>query len=577
MWYGVSAASAVDDLLSNSVSILRVLRVLAVVALVLALQGPSAGAAVDQEASFQDNALAMNPATLGPTLKTLRSLGVDRLVVSVNWYKLAPASSSRRRPPGFDGTDPADYPASNWAYYDRIVEQAKVAGLSVNFTVMGGAPLWAVGRAPAPSMRSVWYPSAREFGAFVHALGERYSGHYTPPGASGPLPRVSYWSIWNEPNVGSSSLSPQVVNGVEVAPALYRALLDAAWSALLSTGHGPNTDTILVGQTASTGHLDPGLELGMQPLRFIRALYCLSSSYRPLRGAAAQQRRCPTTAAGSEGFPAQHPALFRATGWAHHPYYLGDTAPTTPAPAIGPDWVTFANLPKLEGALDGIQRVYGSSRRLPIYLTEYGIETNPPRADVGISPTLQATYLNEAEYIAWRDPRVRTLSQYLLQDAAPLGHATVSSFATGLIYTDGSRKPSYAAYRLPIWLPATGGHRGQALEVWGCVRPAKRYAGRTVPPVQIQLDGRTVSSVPISNREGYFDVRVGFPHGGTVRLAWPTPGGPTIYSRDVSVTEDSAATASPLAPIGVAAVLVLLVGGYVIVRRVPRARPETDR
>jgi hypothetical protein len=568
---------AVDDLLSNSaVSFVRALRVLAVAALALVLLAPHARAASDQQASFQDNALTMNPTTLAPTLQTLRSLGVDRLVVSVNWYKVAPASSSRQEPLGFDGANPAAYPASGWAPYDNIVKQARAAGLSLNFTVMGGAPLWAVGRAPAPSMRSVWYPSAGEFGDFVHALGERYSGRYIPSGSSRPLPRVSYWSIWNEPNVGSSSLSPQAVNGIEVGPALYRSLLDAAWSALLSTGHGPRTDTIIVGQTASTGHLDPGLTLGMQPLRFLRALYCVDSSYRPLVGRAAQQRRCPATAAGSKRFAVQHPALFKATGWGHHPYYLGDNAPTVPVPALGPDWVTFANLGKLEGALDRIQRVYGSSRRLPLYLTEYGVETDPPRADVGVSPALQAAYLNEAEYIAWRNPRVRTLSQYLLQDAAPLGHATVSSFATGLIYTDGVHKPSYAAYRLPIWLPATSGNSGNGLEVWGCVRPAKRYA--TVPPVEIQLDGKTVQSVPITDPEGYFDVRLSFKHGGTVRLAWPTPGGPTIYSRDVPLTAQSSASASLLGPIGLAAAVVLLVvGGYVLVRKAPRVRQGTPR
>jgi hypothetical protein len=547
-----------------------------VLELALGLPAQNAPAAVDQEASFQSNALTMNPATLAPTLQTLQSLGVDRLVVSVNWYEVAPAPNSRRVPPGFDGANPADYPASGWAPYDRIVEQAKAAGLSLNFTVMGGAPLWAVGVAPAPSMLSVWYPSAREFGLFVRALGERYSGRYTPLGSTRPLPAVRYWSIWNEPNVGSSSLSPQALNGIEVAPALYRSMLDAAWSSLLSTGHGPTTDTILVGQTASTGHLDPGLNLGMQPLRFLSALYCVNSSYQPLLGAAAQQRRCPTTAAGSKRFAAQHPALFQATGWGHHPYYLGDNAPNAAVPALGPEWVTFANLPKLEATLDRVQRLYGSSRRFPIYLTEYGIETNPPRPDVGISPPLQATYLNEAEYIAWRDPRVRTLSQYLLQDAPPLGDSTVSSFATGLIYTDGVHKPSYAAYRLPIWLPASEGHRGQALEVWGCVRPAKRYAVRAVPSVQIQLDGKTVRSVPIDNREGYFDVPVRFPHGGTVRLAWPTPGGPMVYSRTVAMTVDSPAATSPAVPIGVAAVFLLL-GGYALVRWLPRGRPETDR
>ena len=60
-----------------------------------------------------------------------------------------------------------------------------------------------------------------------------------------------------------SSLSPQTVNGVEVGPRLYRGLLDAAYGALRASGHGG--DTILIGELASTGHADPGSELGMEP------------------------------------------------------------------------------------------------------------------------------------------------------------------------------------------------------------------------------------------------------------------------------------------------------------------------
>jgi hypothetical protein len=539
--------------------------------LFLALPAGRAAAASDQAASFQDNHLLLsNPATLSQTLETLKLLGVDRLVVSVDWNALAPDASSRRPPAGFNGANPADYAPGAWTPLDTIAVRAAAFGLRVHFNVTGGAPLWGDKRAPGPSMVRVWYPSAAGFGAFVHAVGERYSGHYTPPGASAPLPAVRYWSIWNEPNVGSSSLSPQTVNGIEVGPALYRGLLDAAWGALLATGHSPATDTILVGQMASTGHLDPGFEFGMQPLRFLRALYCVDSSYQLLRGAAAAERQCPATAAGTKRFPAQHPALFQASGWGHHPYWLQGGAPSMPPPAIGPDWVTFSVLSKLETALDRIQRLYGSDRRFAIYLTEYGIETNPPRPDFTTSPALQATYLNQAEYIAWRDPRMKTLSQYQLQDAPPLHPGTVSSFASGLIFTNGIPKPSYAAYRLPLWLPVLDAQRGQSLEVWGCVRPAKRYPKQSVPPVQIQLDGQTLRRVPITNPEGYFDVRVIFPRSGTVTLAWRVPGGSTIYSRAVAIREATAGGSSALAPVGAVAV-VLLLGGYLLLRRRGRA------
>ncbi len=74
----------------------------------------------------------------------------------------------------------------------------------------------------------------------------------------------------------------------------------------------------------------------------------------------------------------------------------------------------------------------------------------------------QASYLNHAEYIAARNPRVKALSQFLLVDGGdPVG----LTFQSGLLTVAGKKKPSYAAYRLPIWVT---GRR-----VWGVVRPAK--------------------------------------------------------------------------------------------------------
>jgi hypothetical protein len=504
--------------------------------LVLLLPVGRAWASGSQQTMIQDNQLLLrNPAHLNQTLQTLSSLGVQRLRITVEWNLIAPDGGSTQMPAGFNGADPADYSQAAWTPYDAIVKAAARYGLGVNFNVTGGDPLWAQANpSPDPSLAPVWYPSASAYGAFVTALGVRYSGSYTPPGASAPLPRVSYWSVWNEPNVGSSSLSPQTVNGVEVGPMIYRGLVNAAWNALHATGHG--RDTILIGELASTGHADPGSYLGMEPLRFVRALYCVDSGFRELRGPAAAARGCPTTAAGSAQFRAQNPALFQATGWSHHPYHL-NAAPNVPSSSAYPDWVTLADLPKLESALDRAQRVYGSHKRFPIYLTEYGFDTNPPQSGNSVSLATQAAYLNQAEYIAWRDPRVQTMTQYLLRDE-PLGYGAVfTAYASGLEFLNGKPKPSFAAYRLPIWMPTVRARRGKALEVWGCVRPAKRYPGREAGPVSIQLNGRTVRTVTITNPEGYFDVHVTFPGSGTVRLAWTYPHGARVYSRSVNVTE----------------------------------------
>jgi hypothetical protein len=274
---------------------------------VLILCAPALGSS-GQEATFQDDtSLKGQPAQ---TLATLATLGVDRVRVFIAWSSIAPAANSRHRPSRFNASDPAAYPNAGWAPYDAILEDARAQGIGVDFDLAGSVPLWATQRAPNALLAHQWEPSASEFRAFATAVGRRYSGAYRPSGSSSPLPRVTYWSIWNEPNVGTS-LSPQTTQGgrLEVSPRYYRALLGAGWSALGATGHAH--DTILIGELAPRGHDNPGTLLGTAPLRFLRALYCVDATYHPLRGSAAATRGCPTSAAGSRAFRPQTPACSR--------------------------------------------------------------------------------------------------------------------------------------------------------------------------------------------------------------------------------------------------------------------------
>jgi hypothetical protein len=152
-----------------------------------------------------------------------------------------------------------------------------------------------------------------------------------------------------------------------------------------------------------------------------------------------------------------------------------------------------------------------------------------------------AYYLNWAEYLSWRDPRIVSWDQYLLVD--PPGSAP-SKFVTGLELADGTRKPTHGAWRMPIYVPVTHESSGKRLEVWGCARPARYAQLQTGVPQRVRIQLRpapggafkTVSTVPITSPDCYFDTDVAFPSGGAVRLAWAYPHGPTIYSREVQVT-----------------------------------------
>jgi hypothetical protein len=483
----------------------------------------------------------------GPTLDELKRLGVDDVKVFVPWGELAPNALSRAAPAHFDATSPGAYLPAAWAPYDALVEAAKTRGIGVDLALEGPAPLWATAPGVPPKTASsflgAWKPSATAYGAFVTAVADRYSGNYKPAGQSSPLPRVDFWSIWNEPNYGQQ-LAPQAIDdsSVEVSPVYYRALLNAAWTALAHTGHGH--DTILIGELAPRGQttpadLYPGDFSGMVPLRFIRALYCVDQKLKPLQGDDAAARGCPTTADASKSFAADNPGLFHASGFAFHPYPQG-FAPNVRTPDE-PDYADLPQVPELERTLDGAITAYGSTTRFPLYDTEFGYQTNPPETITrAINPKLAAAYANQAEYMSWRNPRIVSWDQYLLTDPAP----GPGSFDTGLEYYNGTKKALYNAFRLPLFLPVTKTSKGHALEVWGCVRPAHYLIGHSPAP-QVALiqfkpttgaEFRTVERVTLTDPYGYFDVRATFPSSGLVRIAWSHPHSAQVRSRTVPIT-----------------------------------------
>jgi hypothetical protein len=518
-----------------------------VIAASLFAAAPTARASPGQVSIIQDNThLLSDPAR---TLSTFRALGAQMVRVIVGWAQIAPDPTAKSAPAGFDASDPAAYPPAKWAPYDRIVRLARADGLEVDVTLSGGAPRWAEGPGiPSAALDNrywAWRPSAPAFGQFAHAVGERYSGSYVAGGDGSPLPRANFWAIWNEPNFGED-LGPQATDGstVSVAPAMYRSLVDQAWDALRATGH--SGDTVLIGEVAPHGLSGPATRSHPQglpgdfgqtkPLQFIRTLYCVDSGYRELRGATARAVGCPTTAAASRRFRAQNPALFDATGFADHPYL--ENEPPNLEQSTDPDIATLPRLPNLELELDRLQRLYGSPRRPPIYDTEFGYITNPPNRGSDVTPATAAYYLDWAEYLSWKQPRVATTMQYLLYDPSSAGGIPGDGgFSSGLLFSSGRQKPAYAAYRLPLYLPVTSTQRGRTLEVWGCVRPARYAIPDTGQPQTAQIQFapsssgpfRTVATETIADPDNcYFDVRVRFPGSGVVRLAYTYPPGSSL-------------------------------------------------
>jgi hypothetical protein len=474
------------------------------------------------------------PQHMVSTLQTLHSLGVDVVKVSLVWQLIAPSQASNRRP-SFNAADPAAYPPQAWSRWDLLVETAHQLGMKVYFLMIGPSPHWAVPKAnrhQGPFLG--WAPRPSEYRAFVDAAGRRYSGSFIDPDNHQVIPRVSYWGIWNEPNE-LSWLTPwyrklSSRQNELTQPALYRGLVDAAWSGLRASGH--SGDTIMVGETANRGLLDPE--------RFVRALYCVGPNLQPLRGTPAATFGCPVSGARA-AFAAAHPGLFRSA-FAHHPYGF-QTPPNRPAPA--PTFVTLANLPSFERMLNRIFGAYGRRRAggVPLYLTEWGYKTNPPNPYVPTSPTAQAAWINQGEYMTWREPYVHGVTQFLLVDSPPLPHARKNSalfwstFQTGLEFVNGKPKPSFAAYQIPIWLPNT--HHGSNLAVWGQLRVAD-HSSTQAGELQFETPGSStwepLASVSTNSPEGFISTHVTIPSAGTLRLTWTAPDGTVFASRWVSIS-----------------------------------------
>ena len=523
------------------------LRLLAL-ALVAAAFPASAFGRANQEMLLQDDPRVVHPRSeeaLRATLTEIRALGTDRVRVTVLWNLIAPNPRSERRPSfgELGATDPRSYPPGVWDRYDRIVRMAHDLDLGVLFTVSGPGPAWADGTRRGRA--GIRRPDAAAFGDFIEAVGRRYSGSWPDPEAPPTqqqephLPRVDHWSLYNEPNF-PGWLMPQFSGRRPVSPHLYRGLVDAAWRGLEKSGH--RGDTILLGETARFADPPRGSRIASNSvaptLTFVRELYCLSSRYRPLRGRAARSRGCPATAGGRRRFRADHPGLFKAPGWAHHPYTL-TREPTWRGHGRTDTVIGVIN--RLGRTLDRSRRAWRSFPRLPLWITEYGYET-PPDPFRAVSFARQAGWMSWGEFVAFRNPRVASFAQFLLRDDAPVAGRPQRSrsrwvtWQSGLRTSTGGPKPALAEFRVPIYVtPARP--RGRTVRVFGAFRPADDSAQ---VPAQIEFRGRAgwqvLRSLTAQGPRAYVNARVRVPGRGRVRITYLAPGaGERVASRGVTV------------------------------------------
>jgi hypothetical protein len=431
---------------------------------------PAASASRSQTTLFDlgGGALDVSKEGRAASLDELKSFGVDTVRVIVAWRQLAPQPDSATKP-SFDAADPNAYP-QQWDALDDLVRGVKARGMNVLLTPSGPTPDWA-----SAGHDGVTNPSAFDFQQFVQALGTRYSGTFTPPPPVQPtdppstvLPRVDLWSIYNEPNL-ALFLKPQLRHGKSVAAKIYRNLFIGAQKGLAASGHA--NDTVLIGETSP----GPGRK-GTDPITFMRGVFCLNAMFKRKGGC----------------------APIDADGWAQHPYDPFDA----PFDVGHHNLINLATIDELTKALNKARAAGAVTKRLPIYVTEFGIESVPD-LKYGVSQLRQAEYLSISEYLMYRNRRIRSYGQYLLQDDK--GNAQVN-FQTGLRDANGHKKVAYNSFSIALVAQRPDPKR-KKVTIWGHVRPkGGPYS------VAVKANGNTIRTIG-TNAAGYFQFRTTFHQG----------------------------------------------------------------
>jgi hypothetical protein len=445
-------------------------------ALLVLLVPAAAHASKTQTMTFEAPRDLKDPATREQAFKDIAALGVHSMRLVLYWHDVAPDPDSRIKP-SFDETSPSSY---NWGAYDDVVDGIKARGWSLLLTVSGPVPRWATNGA----RDTVTRPSPNEFRMFVQAVATHYGS------------KVDTWSIWNEPNQPQFLMPQYSPHKTPLSPRIYRNLYFAAQRGLRNAGHGDAR--VLLGETSprGTGKV-------VAPLTFLRGTLCLDSNYHKA------SKNC---------------AKVTASGYAHHAYTTGEGPTFKPKQ---PNDVTIGVLSRLPTALDRAARAGAITADLPIYLTEFGIESTPDPIR-GVSLQRQSEYRAISERIAYDNSRVVAFSQYLLRDDLPVANVPsferYSGFQTGLFTAGGKPKPSYDGFRLPLSVRRSGTKR---VSLWGLVRPT---AGATTATIEVKGKSggwHTLATVQ-TNAGGYFTKSGAFVKDREWRLVWKAPDGTTF-------------------------------------------------
>jgi len=268
-------------------------------------------------------------------------------------------------------------------------------------------------------------------------------------------PWIHLWTIWNEPNTAIFSRP--------ISPKLYvRQVLNPGYASL----HRASRRNVVAGGVTSPRKTASG----MSPSVFMAGMRA---------------------------------ARARLDAYAANPY--PSTAKETPFsdPCSFCKTLTMAHLPQIRAL---VTRLFGHK---PLWLTEYGVQTNPPDRFSGVSPARQATRISQAALRVWEQPGTTILIQFLVQDEPSVG-----GWQSGLFTARAKPKPARSAFAVPL---AQMSRHGTRTVLWGQIRPGN---GRRAFHLQRWTGHRwaNVGGVKLTGRSGTLRAVVTAKQGTKVRV-----------------------------------------------------------
>ena len=226
----------------------------------------------------------------------------------------------------------------------------------------------------------------------------RRSSTCSPRPPAQHFPGVHIWSIWNEPNL-DSWLGPQRSKGTPLSPSIYRGLYLAGYRGLNDARPSRRHDPA---RRADAARRDLALA------RCARSSSC--ARWRAWTATTTRSAAAPPRSAAAARSGASRPRASPTTRTRRRPARTWPRAATTPRSA------------SCRACARRSTRSRGAAscpRHLPIWITEFGYQTKPPDPLQGAPLKRAAAFMDESEWIAFRNPRVASYSQYTLLDDPP--------------------------------------------------------------------------------------------------------------------------------------------------------------